>query len=95
MATGLASPYGIYRFAFRYFAGHDPVGRQFRFFFGRTAVGFGNSGHHANRHFPIVLSKHFGGKPSVAIQVALLSSALSIVLTPLLLSMALKLFVTS
>ena len=45
--------------------------------------------------FPIVLSKHFGGKPSIAIQVALLSSALSVVLTPLLLSMALKLFVTS
>ena len=41
--------------------------------------------------FPIVLSKHFGGKPSVAIQVALLSSALSIVLTPLLLSLAIRL----
>lgn len=45
--------------------------------------------------FPIVLAKHFGGKPSVAIQVALLSSALSLVLTPLLLSMALKLFVAT
>ena len=42
--------------------------------------------------FPIVLAKHFGGKPSVAIQVALLSSALSLVLTPLLLSMGLRLF---
>jgi predicted permease len=39
--------------------------------------------------FPIVLSKHFGGKPSIAIQVALLSSALSLVLTPLLLAAAL------
>jgi predicted permease len=45
--------------------------------------------------FPIVLAKHFGGKPSVAIQVALLSSAFSIVLTPLLLSMALKMFAAS
>lgn len=41
--------------------------------------------------FPIVLSKHFGGKPSVAIQVALLSSALSLVLTPLLLTLGLYL----
>ena len=41
--------------------------------------------------FPIVLSKHFGGKPSVAIQVALLSSALSLVLTPLLLSLGIYL----
>ena len=41
--------------------------------------------------FPIVLSKHYGGKVSVAVQVAVLSSALSLVLTPLLLTLGLKL----
>jgi predicted permease len=41
--------------------------------------------------FPIVLSQHYGGKVSVAVQVAVLSSALSLVLTPLLLTLGLHL----
>ena len=36
--------------------------------------------------FPIVLAKHYGGHPSVAVQIALATSAASLVLTPLLLA---------
>lgn len=36
--------------------------------------------------FPIVLAKHYGGQPGVAVQVCLATSAASLVLTPLLLT---------
>jgi predicted permease len=36
--------------------------------------------------FPVVMAKHFGGKPAVAAQVSIVTTALSIVLTPLLLT---------
>ena len=42
--------------------------------------------------FPIVLSKHFGGKPSIAVQVCLVTSIASLVMTPVLLMIALKWF---
>ena len=32
--------------------------------------------------FPIVLAKHYGGKPNVAVQVCLATSLVSLVLTP-------------
>ena len=41
--------------------------------------------------FPIVISKHFGGRPSVAVQVAVATSIASLVLTPLLLTLGLSL----
>lgn len=36
--------------------------------------------------FPIVLSRHFGGHPAIAVQVALITAALSLVMIPVLLS---------
>ena len=42
--------------------------------------------------FPIVLAKHFGGKPGVAAQIVIATSAASLLLTPAILSFALKLF---
>ncbi len=42
--------------------------------------------------FPVVLAKHFGGKPGVAAQIVISTSIASLLLTPLLLSLALKLF---
>lgn len=35
--------------------------------------------------FPIVLAKHFGGRPNIAVQIAIASSLLSLLLTPLIL----------
>ena len=42
--------------------------------------------------FPIVLSKHFGGKPNIAVQVCLVTSIASLLLTPVILMLALKFF---
>lgn len=42
--------------------------------------------------FPIVLAKHFGGKPSVAVEVCLATTLASIVLTPLVLLLAFQWF---
>ena len=42
--------------------------------------------------FPIVLAKHFGGKPSVAVEVCLSTSLASIILTPLVLLFAFQWF---
>lgn len=42
--------------------------------------------------FPIVLAKHFGGKPAVATQIVLVTSAISIGLTPLILMLGLNWF---
>ena len=45
--------------------------------------------------FPIVLAKHYGGQPAVATQVVLSTTALSVVLTPAILTFALFYFGTS
>ena len=42
--------------------------------------------------FPIVLSKHFGGKPNIAVQVCLVTSIASLLMTPLILMFALRFF---
>ena len=42
--------------------------------------------------FPIVLAKHFGGKPSVAVQVCIGTSVASLMMTPFLLMFGLKWF---
>ena len=42
--------------------------------------------------FPVVLAKHFGGKPGVAAQIVIATSLASLLLTPTILSLALKLF---
>ena len=42
--------------------------------------------------FPIVLAKHFGGKPQVAVQVSIATSVVCLLMTPLLLTYALKWF---
>ncbi len=42
--------------------------------------------------FPIVLSKHFGGKPAIAVQVCVATTIASVALTPLLLLMAIHCF---
>lgn len=42
--------------------------------------------------FPIVLAKHFGGKPAIAVQVCLVTSVASLLLTPLILLLALQWF---
>lgn len=42
--------------------------------------------------FPVVLAKHFGGKPGVAAQIVIATSVASLLLTPTILSLALKLF---
>jgi len=42
--------------------------------------------------FPVVLAKHFGGKPGVAVQVVIATSVASLLLTPAILSIALRLF---
>ena len=42
--------------------------------------------------FPVVLAKHFGGKPGVAVQVVIATSVASLILTPSILSIALRLF---
>lgn len=42
--------------------------------------------------FPVVLAKHFGGKPGVAAQIVIATSLASLLLTPSILSLALKLF---
>lgn len=39
--------------------------------------------------FPIVISKHFGGKPAIAAQIAIVTSIASLALTPVLLSVGL------
>ncbi|MEM9941885.1 MAG: AEC family transporter [Planctomycetota bacterium] len=41
--------------------------------------------------FPIVLARHYGGKPSVATQVVVVTTALSLVITPGILTLGLKL----
>ena len=40
--------------------------------------------------FPVVLAKHFGGKPGVAAQVVIVTTIASIVLTPILLTLGMK-----
>ena len=42
--------------------------------------------------FPVVLAKHFGGKPGVATQIVIATSLASLILTPTILSLALMLF---
>ena len=42
--------------------------------------------------FPIVIAKHFGGHPSVAVQAMLATSLLSLALTPAILTFGLWLF---
>lgn len=42
--------------------------------------------------FPLVLAKYFGGRPGVAVQVILTTSAVSLLMTPLILLLALKFF---
>ena len=42
--------------------------------------------------FPIVLAKHFGGKPSIAVEVCLTTTAVSVILTPLVLMLAFQWF---
>ena len=42
--------------------------------------------------FPIVLAKHFGGKPGVAVQIVIVTSIASLILTPVLIMLGLKLF---
>ena len=42
--------------------------------------------------FPIVLAKHFGGKPGVAVQIVLASSAASLIITPMLILFGCNLF---
>jgi predicted permease len=42
--------------------------------------------------FPIVLAKHFGGLPKVAVQVCLTTSLLSLILTPVWLKLGLSIF---
>lgn len=42
--------------------------------------------------FPVVLAKHFGGKPGVAAQIVIATSVASLLLTPTILSVALKVF---
>jgi predicted permease len=42
--------------------------------------------------FPVVLAKYFGGRPSVAVQVCLTTSVASLLMTPLLLTLALRWF---
>ncbi|MFK7769860.1 MAG: AEC family transporter [Mariniblastus sp.] len=42
--------------------------------------------------FPIVLAKHFGGKPSVAVQIVIVTSIASLLLTPLLLMLGMQFF---
>ena len=45
--------------------------------------------------FPIVLAKHFGGKPNVAVQIVIVTSIASLILTPALLMLGLMLFSNS
>ena len=42
--------------------------------------------------FPIVMAKHFGGKPTIAVQVCVATSIASVILTPLILLLALGWF---
>jgi len=42
--------------------------------------------------FPVVLAKHFGGKPGVAAQITIATSLASLLLTPAILSLAMKFF---
>lgn len=42
--------------------------------------------------FPIVLAKHFGGKPAIAVEVCVVTTVMSLLATPLILLMALRWF---
>ena len=42
--------------------------------------------------FPIVIAKHFGGKPSVAVQIVIFTTVASLILTPAILTLATWLF---
>ena len=42
--------------------------------------------------FPIVIAKHFGGKPAVAVQIVIFTTVASLVLTPAILALAMWLF---
>ncbi len=42
--------------------------------------------------FPIVMAKHFGGKPAIAVQICIATTIASIVLTPVILLLALRWF---
>ncbi len=42
--------------------------------------------------FPIVIAKHFGGKPAVAVEIVVFTTLVSLVLTPVILTLAIWLF---
>ena len=42
--------------------------------------------------FPIVIAKHFGGKPSVAVEIVVFTTVASLVLTPAILTLAIWMF---
>ena len=42
--------------------------------------------------FPIVIAKHFGGKPAVAVEIVVATTVASLILTPAILTLALWLF---
>ena len=42
--------------------------------------------------FPIVIAKHFGGKPAVAVQIVIFTTVASLILTPAILTLAMWLF---
>ena len=42
--------------------------------------------------FPIVIAKHFGGKPAVAVEIVIYTTVASLLMTPALLTLAFWLF---